>query len=84
MFSVQQNFFVIFQFFPSHGVISEVYTGGLDYYGGYVEMNNIVTLLEQDQYVADGTIDSWYNNFHVWLSRTYGDQLINGSTCSST
>ena len=47
-------------------------------------MNNIVTLLEQDQYVADGTIDSWYNNFHVWLSRTYGDQLINGSTCSST
>ena len=47
-------------------------------------MNNIVTLLEQDQYVADGTIDSWYNNFHVWLSRADGDQLINGSTCSST
>ena len=84
MFSIQQNLFVVFQFFPSHGVIAEVYTGELDYYGGYVEMTNIVTILEQDQYVADGTIDSWYSNFHVWLNRTYGDQLINGSTCSST
>ena len=71
MFSVQQNFFVMFQFFPSHGVISEVYTGGLDYYERYVEMTNIVTILEQDQYVADGTIDSWYSNFHVRLKRTY-------------
>lgn len=55
----------MFQFFPSHGVISEVYTGGMDYYKRYVEMNNIVATLEQDQYVAEGTIDSWYLNFHV-------------------
>ena len=71
MFSIQQNLFVVFQFFPSHGVIAEVCTGELDYYGGYVEMTNIVTILEQDQYVADGTIDSWYSNFHVRLKRTY-------------
>ena len=47
-------------------------------------MNNIVATLEQDQYVAEGTINSWYINFHVWLNRTYSDQLIDSLTCSST
>ena len=73
----------MFQFFPSHGVISEVYTGGMDYYKRYVEMNNIVATLQQDQYVAEGTIDSWYLNFHAWLNRTYSDQLIQGPACST-
>ena len=47
-------------------------------------MNNIVATLEQDQYVAEGTINSWYINFHVWLNRTYSDQLVDSLTCSST
>ena len=45
-------------------------------------MNDIYNKINNDDYVASGTLESWYLYYHIWLNSTKSDKLLNRTnTC---
>ena len=45
-------------------------------------MDDIYNRINTGEYVAPGTVESWYLYYHIWLNNTKSDELLNRTnTC---
>ncbi|XP_066915627.1 patched domain-containing protein 3-like [Clytia hemisphaerica] len=62
--------------FPGNGVPGDIYIGRIDYWkDGHVHMDKIKTALENDKFVSEGTVSSWFHHYNEWLHQNHRDML---------
>nr|XP_002739466.1 PREDICTED: protein patched homolog 1-like [Saccoglossus kowalevskii] len=66
------------KYFPSSGVLANVYAVNVNYYTEFEAMDNIYSELKDDPYVLDSSVDSWYNDFRNWMVITKAGDVYLG------
>ena len=57
--------------FPSNGITGKVYIGQIDYYNHKSEMDKVKSALDNNAYVANGSVNSWYHHYHEWAFKNH-------------
>lgn len=68
--------FSIYQAFPGSGFPGNVFIGEIDYYNNWEAMDKVKHTLENDPYIAKGSVNSWYHHYHSWLNVNHQEYLI--------
>ncbi|XP_062583779.1 protein patched homolog 1-like isoform X2 [Saccostrea cucullata] len=59
-------------YFPGGGARAAVYCKNIDYYGSKTKFDNLYMQLNSSQYLATGSLDSWFHSYTAWLGTNPG------------
>ncbi|XP_061175023.1 protein patched homolog 1-like isoform X2 [Saccostrea echinata] len=54
-------------YFPGGGARAAVYCRNIDYFNGKARFDNLYMQLNSSQYIATGSVDSWFHSYTAWL-----------------
>ena len=78
-------FLPFIQAFPGNGVPGNVYIGRIDYWKeGHQHLDKVKEALENDQYISEGTVNSWFHQYDKWLRLNHAADLEVGFTNNTT
>ncbi|CAH1243988.1 NPC1 [Branchiostoma lanceolatum] len=63
-------------YFPDDGYEVDIYAGDIDYYGERVKLHTLYQRFEDDSYVTDGTVTSWFEDYKTWVNSTKNSTLL--------
>ncbi|XP_066936303.1 patched domain-containing protein 3-like [Clytia hemisphaerica] len=67
--------------FPGNGVPGNIYIGRINYWrDGHEHLGKVKEALESDKYVSEGTVNSWFHQYHDWLRLNHPADLEAGCT----
>ncbi|XP_066910125.1 NPC1-like intracellular cholesterol transporter 1 [Clytia hemisphaerica] len=61
--------------FPGNGIPGNVYIGQIDYYNSKEQLDKMKRVLESDDYISQGTMNSWFHHYEEWLVGNYINEL---------
>ena len=68
--------FFVLQAFPGNGIPGNVYIGQIDYFNSKEQMDKLKKVLENDDYISQGTVNSWFHHFEEWLFQNYKNEML--------
>nr|XP_022315752.1 patched domain-containing protein 3-like isoform X2 [Crassostrea virginica] len=58
------------KYFPGGGARGAVYCKNIDYFTSKTRFESLYTELSANQYIASGTVDSWFKSYTDWLAQS--------------